>query len=111
MRLKIGDVHWKIRLLSPEKFCKIHDDNNEAVTDPNIKTMDFRTDCINITNVRHELFHAYFTLTLTGDTNMDKDNVEEVSAALIGKYGQDLINNSVKILTWLEKQLEKRVKK
>lgn len=105
MKIKLGDNNWKIRLLSPEKFFEIHKDNNcGAVTDTGTFIIDFRTDEILMTHVRHELFHAYFTLTLTENSKMAKDDVEELSATIIGKYGEDLIKNSKKIYNWLKKQ-------
>jgi len=66
--------------------------------------VDFKTTAITPEVVRHEMFHAYFTLTLTHNADLSMNDMEEMSATLIGKYGEDLIKNSRKVLTWLKKR-------
>lgn len=107
MKLKIGDTNWKIRLLTPEKFISIHgpdSENTEAVTDTGARIVDFKTNAITADVVRHEMFHAYFTLTLTHNADLSMNDMEEMSATLIGKYGEELVKSSRKVFTWLKKK-------
>lgn len=104
MKLKVGDTNWKVRLLTPEQFIDIHGEENKetaAMTDTGTHIIDFRNDCIDIINVRHELFHAYFSLSLVSDSHLDKDATEELSANIIGKYGEQLVNNSKKVYKYI----------
>lgn len=106
MKIKLGDEAWLIKLVPPEEFVSTHGEEFEgtaALTDLEKKEIHFRTDEIDIEYVRHELFHAYFNLLMLKDIELKKDDTEEMSANVIGKYGEELIKNSKKIIKYLLK--------
>ena len=109
LRLLIGDVKWRVRLLTTEQFAKEHGEEHKdsgALTDTSKNIVDFQIGEITKENVYHEMFHAYFTLALVNNAPMDRDQTEEVAATVMGKYATEYIANAYKTSAWLEEQLK-----
>jgi glucuronate isomerase len=107
MKIKIGDQSFKLKLLSREKYDEVMDEDSEseAMTDLNDNTITFAEDSTNFPSVvRHELFHAYFSLNLVNSSNLDMVQTEELSAEIVGKYGEDIVKLGKKITTWIKKK-------
>lgn len=107
MKIKVAGVFWTVRLLSAEEFSKVHGEKFKdaaAITDTGKKIVDFRREDLNDIHVRHELFHMYFDSLLLDSADLNTLQVEEVTASLLGKYGEEYIKISRKIYRWLVKQ-------
>lgn len=108
MKLKVVDNNWKIRLLSPEMFIKEHGkshSDSDAITDTEKFIVDFKIGSLTEVNVRHEVFHMYFDSLLVASANLTPLQIEEMTASLMGKYGEDYIKSSRKVWKWLNKQI------
>jgi hypothetical protein len=110
MKLKISDVTWKIQLLTVDKFTAKNGENCYGITDTDAKVIDFRRDAVTAAVVRHEIFHAYFTLSLVASSNLSMDQTEEVCAELMGKYGEQYIRDSRKVFNYLQKRMKNNEK-
>lgn len=107
MKIKIGDQSFKLKLLSREKYDEVMDEDSEseAMTDLEDNTITFAEDSLNFPGVvRHELFHAYFSLNLVNSSNLNMTQTEELSAEIVGKYGEDIVKLGKKITTWIKRK-------
>lgn len=110
MKIKVGDKNFKLSLVTRDKFNELVEDGHdaEAITDVNDSTIIFANDSRDFPLlVRHEIFHAYFSLNLVSSSSLTMDQTEELCAEIVGKYGEEIVNTSKKVHTWIKKRLKK----
>lgn len=104
MRVTIHNDSWKIALIKKSKFKKKHG-SGIAITELQKKKITFINGNLTLETLRHELFHAFFSYTCTGSSNMDGDQAEEVMAEWLSK-NLEVYTDTCKIVTrMLKKEL------
>ncbi len=101
----VGDVKWKVRLLTQRSFSRHHGKEAKdagAITDTSSKTTDFIIGHVTESIVRHEVFHMYFDLLLLDSTvGLTPYQVEESVASLMGKHGDQYYASCQTLYKWL----------
>lgn len=95
-----GDV-WTFYVVPDDD--EVIAEGSAAETDFVNKEVHFRRDAINITNVRHELYHVYASYLYLADTNeITIADYEEISAAMFADRGKRMLEMSDFILQKLQ---------
>ena len=110
-KVSIRGTTWKFRIISDDLFDKRHGENHEvdpnnlsaAITSRHEKLVDFRPDEVTIINIRHELMHCYVFTCLIEDSDLNKDQMEEICCNIIGEHGEELSKIANKIYRGLDK--------
>jgi hypothetical protein len=103
LKLVIRGKPWAIVLLSPTTFKKRHG-NCLAITFSDPKVIYFKRDSLNVSTVRHELFHAYMAESYLGSANLKANQVEEIAAEILAYCLPEFIAQVRIIHKWLNKK-------
>ncbi len=99
---RILGKNWKVFKLKDEDYRKISD--GVAVTDIDKREICISAGSCNLNTIIHEVFHAYHaSLCLDSTNEITGDDYEEIYAEFVAKYSVSILENSVKILSKLEK--------
>jgi len=81
----------------------IADENAEAETDTESKEVYFRPEGVRMSTVKHEIFHVFFSYTLTNTANLDSLQTEEVCAEMYSYRDKQMAALSEEVLAELIK--------
>jgi hypothetical protein len=102
--MKIGHVlilgkRWKVRRLCPASFKRLYGADTDAICHltPDRK-IDFRSDKLIITTIRHEVTHAMLSELCIGSAELSREAFEEVVAEMVGEHGPELLSISRRVL-------------
>jgi hypothetical protein len=92
--LNIKGRDWKFKLLSDAKFNKLHNGDGgdrPGVTMPPNYEVHFRKSDWTLIDIRHELGHVLYHMSLTTSSDLTPDQVEETMCSIIGYHVPDII--------------------
>src|SRR5687767_3210535 len=93
--LNIKGRDWKFILLTDKRFDKLHNDEDggsrAGVTLTNQYECHFRKSDWCIKDIRHELGHVLFIMSLTGSAGLTPDQTEETMCEIIGQHCAEII--------------------
>jgi len=92
--LNIKGRDWSFHLLTDRRFDKLHNEDGAvraAVTMPNQYTAHFKKSDWCIKDIRHELGHVLYSMTLTSTSDLTPDQVEETMCEIIAEHSPEII--------------------
>jgi hypothetical protein len=101
--IDIKGRQWNFILLTDRRFDKLHNEDGKAragLTLPNQYECHFRKSDWCINDIRHEIGHALYHMSMTGSSDLTPDQVEETMCQLIGYHGPE-------IMLWADRVAEK----
>lgn len=102
LKITVLDNHWTVRLLTPMGYKRLHGVDSAAITDTEKKTVDLQNGFVSLFVIRHELFHVYVDATMTNSTDLTADQMEEISANIIGTHGEKMIEQGNEIFEYFK---------
>lgn len=97
--LDIKGRNWSFVLLTDKSFDKLHnsnedpDDNeNVAMTIPSAFEVHFKKSNWNLKDIRHELGHLLYSMSLVNSANHKPDQVEETMCEIIAEHSAEIIH-------------------
>lgn len=104
MRVKTGDLTWKVSVLTPEQYVKEFGQGSLAMCLKDLREVYFIKDYITPETIRHELFHMFMELALIQScTRLAISDFEECAAEVMGKYGEQYFKLSQALWAKLKK--------
>lgn len=85
-RIKIKGIEWTFRLLSDSSFIKKHGKAVRAVTMPEENLVEISKIYLCKSVILHELMHVFFDTCLITDSDLKKDQVEEVMCKIVEQH-------------------------
>lgn len=85
---------WKFLLLTDRRFDKLHNEDEAGragITLPNQYECHFRKSDWCIADIRHELGHALFHMSLTASAGPTPDQVEELMCEIIAHHTPEIV--------------------
>lgn len=93
--LNIKGRDWSFMLLSDKQFDRLHNSEDEGgrsgITLPISYECHFRKSDWTIVDIRHELGHILYEMSLTTSSNLTPDQVEETMCSIIGTHSPEII--------------------
>jgi len=81
-----GDM-WTFRILSTKRYEKLHGDDSLAITDTELKIIDFKKGEISLATIIHECTHLYYHYAPVGTTtHTTVSDWEEIFAEFNARY-------------------------
>ena len=95
VRIDIKGREWTFMLLPDKRFDKLHprDDggSNVAMTVFANYEVHFKKSTWDLITIRHEIFHILYAAGLTSSATLSNDDVEEISAEIVGHHTPEII--------------------
>lgn len=99
IEFQIGEDMWKCSLWKMKTYIKLYGDDSDAITDIELREINFYKEQLNLETAIHEIVHAYATLLhLESTVEMSKDDYEEVWASFLAKNIHRIIEKSNTII-------------
>jgi len=101
--ISIKGRDWNFILLTDRRFDKLHNEDGGSragMTSPNQYECHFRKSDWCISDIRHELGHALFHMSLTGSSDLTPDQTEETMCEIIAHHTPE-------IMLWSDRVAEK----
>lgn len=96
--IPIKGRNWSFILLTDKAFDKLHNsnedtvyNNNAAMTMPTTFEAHFRKGNWCIKDIRHELGHVLYSMSLVNSANHSSDQVEETMCEIIAEHCSEII--------------------
>ncbi len=104
---KINGDRWKFIIISEDQMKTDHQDA-AAVCLTEEKEIHITPGTLTLGNLRHELFHAYFSYLYLDDTNTIAIlDFEEIMATFFASKGEEMLQKADKIFRDLQKLVKK----
>lgn len=88
--LQIKGKDWRIKMMTPATFKRLHSGSTEGVTFPHEREMNFDKSCFSHSVFFHECLHALVRESDTGSASLTKDQMEELCAEIIYEYHAEM---------------------
>lgn len=103
LKLKIANQLWKFKVISSKTYdLKFEDDGSAATIDLTDRVVIFNKNHMSIREIRHELWHLFFSLTHVNSAELNPLQTEEVSAELFAARGAEILILANKIFHQLK---------
>ena len=92
--IKIKGRPWNFTLITDRKFDKLHNEDDggrTAVTLTNQYEVHFKKSEWCVKDIRHELGHVLYIMSLTGSVGLTPDQVEETMCEIIGEHCSEIV--------------------
>jgi hypothetical protein len=96
--LNIKGRNWTFVLMADKAFDKLHNsneleehNNNVAMTVPATYEVHFRKSSWCLKDIRHEIGHMLYSMSLVNSANHKPDQVEETFCEIIGEHCSEII--------------------
>lgn len=103
LTLQIKGKDWQVKFITPSQYKKFHpnrDESETALTEPDPRVIWFVKKSIDLRIIRHELMHAHFAECAMHDSNLSRDQLEELSCNLVGEHLDDFLSLTNKIMNF-----------
>lgn len=85
--IKVHEDLWTIRVLTSKRYEKLHGEDSLAITDTEIKCIDFKKGEISLSTIIHECTHLYYFYAPVGTmTHTTVGDWEEIFAEFNAKF-------------------------
>lgn len=113
LKFEILGKKWSLKVLTPKKYVKKHGYDSVAITLGWKRKIFIHGKGIDKETLVHELVHAFLhELCLKSTNDISTDDLEEIFAELMAKYGMELLNLADSLLVMIEEiQKELSIKK
>ncbi len=106
MNILIRGIKWKVVLYSADEFEANFENNDGAIAAPDIQTIFFREDYLQLHVIIHEIVHAHYHTGCTDAAMLTTAQLEEVFCELFANHGISIIKMSRLLLRELKKMSE-----
>jgi hypothetical protein len=96
-RFRVCGKRWTAHFCNAKEFRAHGDEQTLAITITTDKEIYFRASKLHKETVIHELFHAYVEEVCITPAEPTVEQMEEVAADIMGKYGKRLLKTADKI--------------
>lgn len=86
--------NWKFILMTDRRFNRLHNSDGSdrpAITIPYSYECHFRKSDWSIIDIRHELGHVLYHMSLTASSDLTPDQVEETLCSIIGYHTPEIV--------------------
>lgn len=113
LKFEVLGKKWTLKVLKPKKYVKKHGYDSVAITLGWKRKIFIRGKGIDKETLVHELVHAFLhELCFKSTNSISADDLEEIFAELMAKYGRELLDLADSLLVMIEKiQKETPLKK
>lgn len=104
--MKIKGHKWQVYLVTAYGFKRAHGKmavDTIALADKAKREIWFQDTDIELSHVRHEVFHAFMSECRIDSANLTAEQMEEIAAEIVGDDFEQINRMSRKIFRWLKK--------
>lgn len=91
MKVTVLGTVWTVKALSVDAFVQMFGQHDLGITIPSSFEIFFSEEELNITTVRHELWHAAYASLCLSAATISRKNQEEIMAELFANHGPAIL--------------------